>query len=111
MDDDFAEDMQEAYGSFGIMAERVIGHAFRVVPRSMGLPTSQEDAQEMGLVSGFVFCGLLSLIDPPRDAVPPAVEQCRKAGALPPPPTASFVFSFFLASIFCVLGASQVLSF
>jgi sodium/potassium-transporting ATPase subunit alpha len=34
----------------------------------------------MGLLDDFAFCGLLSLIDPPRDAVPPAVNQCRSAG-------------------------------
>ena len=30
MDEDFAEDMLEAYNSFGTLAERVIGHAFKV---------------------------------------------------------------------------------
>ena len=30
MDDDFSEDMHEAYNSFGTLAERVIGHAFKV---------------------------------------------------------------------------------
>lgn len=80
MDDDFTEDMMEAYQSFGTLAERVIGHAFKVVPRPATLPTTQEEAEAVGLVSDFVFCGLLSLIDPPRDAVPPAVESCRRAG-------------------------------
>ena len=32
MDEDFAEDMLEAYQSFGTLAERVIGHAFKVRP-------------------------------------------------------------------------------
>lgn len=30
LDDDFVEDMMEAYQSFGTLAERVIGHAFKV---------------------------------------------------------------------------------
>jgi sodium/potassium-transporting ATPase subunit alpha len=30
MDDDFKNDMFEAYGGFGTLAERVIGHAFKV---------------------------------------------------------------------------------
>jgi cation transport ATPase len=34
----------------------------------------------MGLLDNFAFMGLLSLIDPPRDAVPPAVASCRSAG-------------------------------
>jgi magnesium-transporting ATPase (P-type) len=32
LDEDFAEDMMEAYTSFGILAERVIGHAYKVSP-------------------------------------------------------------------------------
>jgi sodium/potassium-transporting ATPase subunit alpha len=34
----------------------------------------------MGLLENFAFMGLLSLIDPPRDAVPSAVSSCRSAG-------------------------------
>lgn len=34
----------------------------------------------MGLLDNFAFMGLLSLIDPPRDAVPAAVSSCRSAG-------------------------------
>ena len=32
-----------------------------------------------GLLEGFTFAGLLSLIDPPRAAVPAAVDDCRAA--------------------------------
>ena len=82
LDDDFTEDMMEAYESFGTMAERVIGHAYKIIKRSTirEMPTSQEEAQEIGLVDNFTFSGLLSLIDPPRDAVPDAVAVCRRAG-------------------------------
>jgi sodium/potassium-transporting ATPase subunit alpha len=34
----------------------------------------------MGFLADFTFCGLLSLIDPPRDDVPAAVRSCRDAG-------------------------------
>ena len=44
------------------------------------VPSSEEEAESAGLLEGFTFCGLLSLIDPPRDAVPGAVDQCRSAG-------------------------------
>jgi sodium/potassium-transporting ATPase subunit alpha len=44
------------------------------------VPSSEEEAEGMQLLDGFTFCGLLSLIDPPRDAVPPAVTSCRSAG-------------------------------
>jgi sodium/potassium-transporting ATPase subunit alpha len=30
-------------------------------------------------INGLTFCGLLSLMDPPRDGVPEAVEDCNKA--------------------------------
>ena len=35
IDEDFVEDMMEAYNSFGALAERVIGHAFKVHPDSI----------------------------------------------------------------------------
>jgi sodium/potassium-transporting ATPase subunit alpha len=44
------------------------------------VPGSEEEAESMGLLDDFIFCGLLSLIDPPRDAVPLAVNKCRSAG-------------------------------
>lgn len=51
----------------------------QVVPAGQ-VPTSEEEAEAMGFLDDFSFCGLLSLIDPPRDAVPPAVASCRSAG-------------------------------
>ena len=44
------------------------------------VPTTEEEADAQGLLDNFAFMGLLSLIDPPRDAVPGAVESCRSAG-------------------------------
>ena len=51
----------------------------QVVPAGQ-VPGSEEEAESLGFLDDFTFCGLLSLIDPPRDAVPPAVDQCRSAG-------------------------------
>lgn len=51
----------------------------QIVPAGQ-LPTTEEEADSMGLLDNFAFMGLLSLIDPPRDAVPPAVASCRSAG-------------------------------
>jgi magnesium-transporting ATPase (P-type) len=53
--------------------------SLQVIPASE-IPVSEEDAEAKGYLSDFCFCGLLSLIDPPRDAVPPAVADCRSAG-------------------------------
>lgn len=51
----------------------------QVVPAGQ-IPNTEEEADAMGLLDNFAFMGLLSLIDPPRDAVPAAVESCRSAG-------------------------------
>lgn len=51
----------------------------QVVPAGQ-LPNTEEEADSQGLLDNFAFMGLLSLIDPPRDAVPPAVASCRSAG-------------------------------
>jgi sodium/potassium-transporting ATPase subunit alpha len=109
MEEGFSEDMLEAYNSFGSLAERVIGHAFKVPFRLSFLsllanifcflratiqtsfvfaqvipagpvPASEDEAESMGFLDDFVFVGLLSLMDPPRVAVPAAVDQCRSAG-------------------------------
>jgi sodium/potassium-transporting ATPase subunit alpha len=31
-------------------------------------------------MSNFIFSGLISLVDPPRDAVPHAILKCKSAG-------------------------------
>jgi hypothetical protein len=81
----------------------------------------------MGLLDNFAFMGLLSLIDPPRDAVPPAVASCRSAGvsvtmvtgdqpttagthqSLPEPPFDKRLSSYILLLIVLIEGASDAL--
>jgi sodium/potassium-transporting ATPase subunit alpha len=44
------------------------------------VPASEDEAESMGFLKDFTFCGLLSLMDPPRKDVPAAVASCRSAG-------------------------------
>lgn len=55
-------------------ALRVLAMAFRVVPE---IP---EKAELGGFENDLVFAGLIGMIDPPRQEVPPALETARRAG-------------------------------
>lgn len=52
-------------------ALRVLGFAYKENPKS----DSEEDME-----TGLVFLGLMGMIDPPREGVREAIEDCRKAG-------------------------------
>jgi Ca2+-transporting ATPase len=52
-------------------ALRVLGFAYKESPKS----DSEKD-----LESGLVFLGLMGMIDPPREGVREAIDDCRKAG-------------------------------
>jgi len=82
---------ETAYAELGGMGERVLGFAhmkydpikfplgFKFDTDEMNFPTGSLEEMEAG-EGGIVFVGLLSLIDPPRAAVPDAVLKCRSAG-------------------------------
>ena len=57
-------------------ALRVLGMAYKVVPKVQGL-LSLED------MSGLTFLGLQGMIDPPREEAIEAVRKCKKAGIRP----------------------------
>ncbi|KAG2438556.1 hypothetical protein HXX76_005107 [Chlamydomonas incerta] len=68
-----------AYEGLGALGERVLGFAYRHLD---GLPHDHPWTDQPAAnfpVSELVFCGLFSLIDPPRLGVPEAVETCKKA--------------------------------
>ncbi|XP_033165848.1 sodium/potassium-transporting ATPase subunit alpha isoform X1 [Drosophila mauritiana] len=74
-------EFEEAYLEMGGMGERVLGFADLVLPMSK-YPISYEfnaDPPNFPL-ENLRFLGLISLIDPPRAAVPDAVAKCRSAG-------------------------------
>lgn len=69
---------------FGKNGERVLGFAKlhlnkEKYPKGFHFNTSSPDNFNF-TAEGFVFVGLLSLMDPPKESVPFAVKKCKSAG-------------------------------
>eukprot|EP00002_Diphylleia_rotans_P007754 TRINITY_DN1741_c0_g1_i4.p1 TRINITY_DN1741_c0_g1~~TRINITY_DN1741_c0_g1_i4.p1 ORF type:complete len:1012 (+),score=263.44 TRINITY_DN1741_c0_g1_i4:79-3114(+) len=82
MSDQFRADFQKAYEDLGSMGERVLGFAEYYLPDTQfpkGFAFSDKDGGNFP-VDGLCFVGLISLIDPPRPAVPDAISKCKTAG-------------------------------
>ena len=76
------EAFEEAYVRLGGLGERVLGfcHLFLPVDKfPHGFEFDTEEPPNFPL-QDLCFVGLLSMIDPPRAAVPDAVSKCRSAG-------------------------------
>ncbi|OQR68807.1 sodium/potassium-transporting ATPase subunit alpha-like, partial [Tropilaelaps mercedesae] len=81
MDSDFRSAFLSTYKTLGELGERVIGlcdyelynDAF---PKGYKFSSSEQNFPQ----KGFRFLGLVSMMDPPRAAVPEAVAKCRSAG-------------------------------
>merc|ERR1712213_3799 len=72
---------ETAYMELGGLGERVLGFCDYMLPADKypnGYPFDAEDVNFP--LEGLRFCGLMSMIDPPRAAVPDAVAKCRSAG-------------------------------
>jgi len=72
---------ETAYMELGGLGERVLGFCDLMLPEKefpKGYPFNTDD-QNFPL-TGLRFVGLMSMIDPPRAAVPDAVSKCRSAG-------------------------------
>ena len=70
-----------AYMELGGLGERVLGFCDFELPADkypLGYPFNPDDANFP--LEGLRFVGLMSMIDPPRAAVPDAVSKCRSAG-------------------------------
>ncbi|GIY26490.1 hypothetical protein CDAR_223771 [Caerostris darwini] len=81
MDDEMKEAFNNAYLELGGLGERVIGFCDYMLPADKFPPGYPFDADEQNFpLSGLRFLGLVSMIDPPRAAVPDAVAKCRSAG-------------------------------
>ena len=78
LDEDFKEVYTSAYERFGSCGERVLGFAYLVIPA--GKPEAYASEEGKPPTSGLTFCGLISLVDPPREGVAEAISVCRKAG-------------------------------
>merc|ERR1711937_1106900 len=81
MTEEWRNAFEAAYMELGGLGERVLGFCDYMLPADkypVGYPFDADDVNFP--VDGLRFVGLMSMIDPPRAAVPDAVLKCRSAG-------------------------------
>merc|ERR1739844_705444 len=81
MTEEWKNAFETAYMELGGLGERVLGFCDFMLPADKypnGYPFDDEDVNFP--LKGLRFAGLMSMIDPPRAAVPDAVAKCRSAG-------------------------------
>merc|ERR1712130_787725 len=81
LNDEWKLAFETAYMELGGLGERVLGFCDFMLPSDKyprGYPFDPDEANFP--LSGLRFVGLMSMIDPPRAAVPDAVLKCRSAG-------------------------------
>mmetsp|Transcript_18105 Transcript_18105/g.45586 ORF Transcript_18105/g.45586 Transcript_18105/m.45586 type:complete len:1179 (-) Transcript_18105:1049-4585(-) len=75
---EWRDKFQAAYEKLGSLGERVLGFAYRDMD-GYALDYAWSEKPERNFpTDGLTFCGLLSLMDPPRDGVPDAVARCKR---------------------------------
>lgn len=81
LDEEMKEAFNNAYLELGGLGERVIGFCDFKLPSDRFPSGYPFDPDEQNFpLDGLRFLGLISMIDPPRAAVPDAVAKCRSAG-------------------------------
>ena len=81
LDNELKDAFNTAYMSLGGLGERVLGFCDFHLPLDQYPKGYKFDADEVNFpINGMRFVGLMSMIDPPRAAVPDAVAKCRSAG-------------------------------
>jgi sodium/potassium-transporting ATPase subunit alpha len=79
--DEWKDSFNNAYMELGGLGERVLGFCDYDMPKDKYPEGYPFDADDINFpIEGLRFCGLMSMIDPPRAAVPDAVAKCRSAG-------------------------------
>merc|ERR1712165_109110 len=81
MTEEWKNAFETAYMELGGLGERVLGFCDYMLPEDKyprGYPFDPDE--ENFPLEGLRFVGLMSMIDPPRAAVPDAVVKCRSAG-------------------------------
>merc|ERR1712055_201017 len=81
MTQEWKDAFESAYMELGGLGERVLGFCDFLLPEDKyprGYPFDPDE--ENFPLEGLRFVGLMSMIDPPRAAVPDAVVKCRSAG-------------------------------
>merc|ERR1711887_442015 len=81
LSEDWKNAFETAYMELGGLGERVLGFCDFMLPEDKHPAGYPYDADEENFpLEGLRFVGLMSMIDPPRAAVPDAVLKCRSAG-------------------------------
>ncbi|XP_022346433.1 sodium/potassium-transporting ATPase subunit alpha-4 [Enhydra lutris kenyoni] len=80
MDDEMRRDFQNTYLELGGLGERVLGFCFLTLPSTFSKGFKFNTDEINFPMDNLCFVGLISMIDPPRAAVPDAVGKCRSAG-------------------------------
>jgi len=81
LDDAWREKFTTAYEGLGGLGERVLGFCRFEYDHPIGYEFGFDEKDNANFaLTGLQFCGLISMIDPPRAAVPGAVDKCRSAG-------------------------------
>ncbi|CAB1417533.1 unnamed protein product [Pleuronectes platessa] len=86
LDDELKDAFQNAYLELGGLGERVLGFCHFNLPDDQFPEGFAFETEEVNFpTENLCFIGLMSMIDPPRAAVPDAVGKCRSAGIKPRP--------------------------
>ncbi|KAM4051619.1 LOW QUALITY PROTEIN: sodium/potassium-transporting ATPase subunit alpha-1-like [Anomaloglossus baeobatrachus] len=81
LDEELKDAFQNAYLELGGLGERVLGFCHLVLSDDQFPDGFNFDTEDVNFpTEGMCFVGLISMIDPPRAAVPDAVGKCRSAG-------------------------------
>uniref|UniRef100_A0A6Q2Z0C2 Sodium/potassium-transporting ATPase subunit alpha n=1 Tax=Esox lucius TaxID=8010 RepID=A0A6Q2Z0C2_ESOLU len=81
MDEEMKDAFQNAYMELGGLGERVLGFCHLLMPEDQYPKGFAFDCDDVNFTTeNLCFVGLMSMIDPPRAAVPDAVGKCRSAG-------------------------------
>ncbi|KAF3692106.1 Sodium/potassium-transporting ATPase subunit alpha-3 [Channa argus] len=81
MDEELKESFQNSYMELGGLGERVLGFCHLMLPEDQYPKGFAFDTDDVNFqTDNLCFVGLISMIDPPRAAVPDAVGKCRSAG-------------------------------
>ncbi|XP_062390800.1 sodium/potassium-transporting ATPase subunit alpha-1b isoform X1 [Sardina pilchardus] len=81
LDEEMRDAFQNAYLELGGLGERVLGFCHLNMPDDQFPQGFQFDTDDLNFsTDDLCFVGLMSMIDPPRAAVPDAVGKCRSAG-------------------------------
>merc|ERR1739846_198933 len=81
MTQEWKDAFNQAYMELGGLGERVLGFCDFMLDAKKYPQGYPFDPDEVNFpVDGLRFVGLMSMIDPPRAAVPDAVSKCRSAG-------------------------------